>query len=172
MDCFTPVSATTECSVAPSKRSLADDECARLLEPLILPAERGGLRREVERPGSHDCGHARPVARVASGVSLPEALAAREASSLRLLGFNGVTTARWSVSITSFMSDAASRRNLIASPTAAIIDSQRFEERVKRGASIDPNATMLERPSRVRNAHILVDAARSSAARRRPSSLI
>ena len=91
---------------------LTDDEW-QFIEPLIPPAKRGGRRREVN------------VREVMNGVmyvlstgcqwrAIPKDLPPRSTvfAYLDLWCYDG----RWSVSITSFMSDAASRRNVKRAP--------------------------------------------------------
>ena len=91
---------------------LTDDEW-KLIEPLIAPAKRGGRRREVN------------VREVMNGVmyvlstgcqwrAIPKDCPPRARCSPTWI--YGATTARWSVYITSFMSDAASRRNVKRAP--------------------------------------------------------
>ncbi len=81
---------------------LTDDEWS-LIEPQIAPAKRGGRKREVN------------VREVMNGVMYVLSTGCQWRAIPKDLP-EQITTARWSVSITSFMSDAASRRNVKRAP--------------------------------------------------------
>ena len=108
---------------------LTDDEWG-LVEPLIPPAKPGGNKRHVD------------VREVMNGIMYVLSTgcqcgrsrkASRRAARCSTISTCGAGTARWIASITHFYVECREHGEREGSPTAAIIDSQKREERKKGG---------------------------------------